>query len=301
MHPDRRTFTLRRALASMVASAAVAISAPTATAQDPVLRARALTDTASVKMYNPAGSVRIVGWDRDSIVVRGHVARGEHFYFSGDAGGVKLGIRDRADDRAPAACNLVIYLPRRSRISVKTVSAGIAGTDVSGWFYSVSGSIHLSGSATSIDAQTMSGDLDLDVAVPWVRAQTGDGRLLLHGAPQDADASTIAGTLDVASAAIVRGRFFSVTGDIRYTGAPPSGGLLEFSNHSGQVDLLLPRAVVGFFDLSTITGQIENGLTQLRPASDVAGRGQTLKLNLGRDGGRVTVRTFKGTIHLRSP
>ena len=293
---------MRHGLVGTVFLAAVAISAPMAGAQDSVLRARALDDTASVKMYNPAGSVRLVGWDRDSIVVRGHVARGEHFYLSGDAHGVKLGIRDRADDRPAGRSDLVIYLPRRSQLSVKTVSADISGSDVWGWFYSVSGSIHLSGAATtSIEAQTMSGELDLDVTAPWVHAQTGDGHLLLRGMPQDADVSTIAGTLDVATPAILRGRFTSVTGDIHYAGASPAGGILEFSNHSGAVDLLLPRSVAGVFDLSTITGQIVNGLTQVRPVSERAGRGQTLKLNLGRDGGRVTVRTFKGTIRLRSP
>jgi hypothetical protein len=163
----------------------------------------------------------------------------------------------------------------------------------------VSGTIHLSGSATSVEAEAMNGDVTLDVSAPWVRARTGAGRLLVRGAPQDADVSTISGALDVASPAIMRGRFASVSGDIRYVGAPPPGGIFEFSNHAGGVDLALPRASAGLFDLSTISGDIENGLSPLRPVAEEGGRGRSLRLNLGRDGSHVTVRTFKGTIRLR--
>ena len=48
----------------------------------------------------------------------------------------------------------------------------------------------------------MSGNLDLNANVPWLRARTGDGHLLLRGRPQDVDASTIAGTLDIATATV---------------------------------------------------------------------------------------------------
>jgi hypothetical protein len=269
------------------------------TAPRPVLRAHALEPTAAVKIFDPAGSVRIVAWEHDSIVVRGRVPPSERFFFAGSARGVKLGVEDRVDGKDSAPCDLVIYLPRHSRLSVKTASASITGGDASGWFYSVSGTIHLSGTATSIDAESMGGDIVLDGNAPWVRARTGDGRLLLRGAPQDADASTIAGTLDISTSSILRGRFASVTGNIHYRGAPAVGGIFEFSNHSGAVDLLLPRDAGGVLDLSTVTGEIENGYTQLRPVVDARGRGRSLHLELERDGGHITVRTFKGTIRLR--
>lgn len=278
---------------------AAASAAAQTTVSGPVLRAHALEPTAAVKIFDPAGSVRMVAWDHDSIVVRGRVPPSERFFFAGSARGVKLGVEDRVDGKDSAPCDLVIYLPRHSRLSVKTASASITGSDVSGWFYSVSGTIHLSGVATSIETESMGGDIVLDVNAPWVRARTGDGRLLLRGAPQDADASTIAGTLDISTSSILRGRFASVTGNIHYRGAPAAGGIFEFSNHSGAVDLLLPRNAGGVLDLSTVVGEIENGYTQLRPVVDARGRGRSLHLELERDGGHIAVRTFKGTIRLR--
>jgi hypothetical protein len=265
----------------------------------PVLRAHALDATAAVNVFHPAGAVRLVGWDRDSIVVRGRVAPGERFFFGGSARGVKLGIEERVDGRDARPCTLVVYLPRRSRLSVKTASASITGTDVSGLFGAVSGAIRLSGTARSIEAETMDGRLELDVIAPWVRARAGDGALSLRGAAEDADVSTIAGTLDVDVAGVRRGRFASVTGDVRLRGAPERDAILELSNHAGAIDLRLPDGVAGVFDLSTVAGAIENRYTPVRPVVDRTGRGRTLHLELGRGGGHVTARTFRGPIRLR--
>jgi hypothetical protein len=283
----------------MTTIAAITLASGAARAQEPavqppVLRARSLESMAPVRVMNPAGSVRIVGWDHDSILVRGRIARGERFFFGGSAKGVKFGIEDRVDGHDSQPSELVVYLPRRSQLSVKCASADIAATDVSG-------SIRLAGSATSIDAETMNGAIDLDVAAPWVRARTGDGPLTLRGAASDVDLSTIAGTLGVRASSVRRGRLASVTGDIRVIGAPPEDALLELSNHEGAVELLVPRDARGVFDLSTVSGAIENGFGgAARPAAGAAGRGGTLRVQLGGGGGaHVTVRTFKGAIRLR--
>ncbi len=289
-----------RAIALLAAAAASGTVAAAARAQLPVLRARALDATAAVKIFNPAGSIRLVGWDRDSILVRGRVARGEQFFFVGSASGVKFGIDDSITTRDSRPSELVVYLPRASRISVKSASANIAGTDVSGWFYSVAGSIRLTGAATSLEVETMDGNIDLDVAVPWVRARTGNGSLTLRRAVTDADLATIAGALNVAAASVRRGRFSSVTGDIHMIGAPPADALLELSDHEGAVDLLLPRNTDGVFDLSTVTGTIENAFTDARPAASAAARNRALRVQLGDGGAHVTVRTFRGAIRLRA-
>ena len=274
--------------------AAIASRGDAQTAADgQVLGATSLLPTAALKITIPAGRIRLVAWDRDSILVRGHLARPERFYFGGDAMGVKLAVEDQTKDRSDFA----IYLPRRVKVLVKTVTASIDGAGISGELYSVSGAIHLSGTASSIEVESMNGSLDLDVTTPWMRARTGDGHLLLRGAPLDVDAGTIGGTLDIASESIVRGQFTSVSGDIHYVGSPAPGGIFEFSNHSGVVDMLLPRNASGAFSLSSVVGPIENRFSSVRPAASPP---HALHLTLGRGGASVTVRTFKGAIRLRS-
>jgi hypothetical protein len=265
--------------------------------QPPVLRARHADAAVQVKMFQVAGSLTIVGWDRDSIVVRGRVPRADNFYFAGSGNSVKLGVESRVADGDAAPCDLVVYLPRQARVSAKTVSADVSARDVSGWFYSVSGNLQLSGSATSLDAQTMSGNLDVAATSPWVRARTGSGHLLIRGSPQDVDAATVSGILDLAATGVLRAQVVSVTGNIHYVGAPARGSIADFSSHSGAVEFVLPPSASGVFTLSSMMGRIENGFTQVRPAGSPAGG---VRLTLGRGDSQVTVRTFKGSIRLRA-
>jgi hypothetical protein len=265
-------------------------------ADGPVLRARRVDASVGFKIWVPAGKIRLVAWDRDSLVVRGRIAKGDNFFFGGNALGVKGGVEGRDGGESSGPSTLVVYLPRNARVSVKTVSAAVEAMGVSGAFYSVSGTMHLTGAASSVEAETMTGSLDLDVTTPWIKARTGDGYLLLRGAPEDVDVSTVGGTLDVATTTVRRGQFSSVSGDIHYVGSPLTGAIMEFSSHSGNVELMLPRTVSGIFSLTSIMGGIENGLSGVRPT---AGQPHSVRLSMGSGGSQVTVRTFKGSIRLR--
>lgn len=273
------------------------IAAGQSAADGPVLRARRVNPSVGIKIWMPAGKITLVAWDRDSLVVRGRIAKDENFYLTAiDTRGMKFGLEQRDGGESGGRSTLVVYLPRSARVSVKTVSTNVEGSGVSGAFYSVSGSMHLSGAVESVEAETMTGSLDLDVTTPWLRARTGDGHLLLRGAPEDVDVSTVAGTLDIATPTVRRGQFGSVSGDIHYVGSPVAGAIMEFSSHSGNVELMLPRTVSGVFSLTSITGAIENQLNSVRPA---AGNPHSVRLSIGRGGSQVTVRTFKGAIRLR--
>jgi hypothetical protein len=292
MRGDAMSVRLAAACALLALGSRVA---PAQSAADgTLLGARSLAPDAALKVWVPEGRIRLVAWDRDSIVVRGHVARSDHFFLSGDRAGVKLGVDGAATGAGPA--ELAAWIPRRAMLSVKTVGASIDGSGVSGWFYTVSGAIHLDGAATSLEVESMAGPLDLDATTPWLRARTGRGHLLLRGAPQSVDASTISGTLDVAATSTLRGQLGSVSGDIHWVGAPPDGAIIELSSHAGNVELLLPPAVSADFTLSTISGVIENEFaTARRTAADP----RSLRLTLGRGGAQLSVRTFRGAIRLR--
>jgi hypothetical protein len=287
MRADIRILTLVVALAS---SRAVAQTG----ADGPLLARRAAQPNAGLKFWVPAGRIRLVAWDRDSVVLRGRIARSASLFIDGNSVGMKLAVERPGGEAGES--NVIAYVPRGAKVSVKTVSAGIDAAGVTGWFYSVSGSVHLSGAATSVEVESMNGNLDLDVTTPWLRARTGDGHLLLRGEPQDVDASTIGGTLDIAATTVLRGQFGSVSGDIHYVGSPAPGAIFEFSNHSGAVDLLLPPNVSGVFALSSIIGSIQNDFTAVRP---IASATHSMRLSLGRGGSQVTVRTFKGSIRIR--
>jgi hypothetical protein len=289
---------MRADVTLFAALAIVACGAGSASAQSqvdgPVLGARPLAADGALKIWVPNGRIRLVAWDHDSLLIRGRIVRPNRFFLAGDRASVKFGV-DGPEDGAPS--ELVAWLPRRAMVSVKTVGASIDGAGVSGWFYTVSGAVHLTGAATSLEVESMTGSLDLDAVTPWLRARTGRGHLLLRGAPESVDASTISGTLDVLSSAIVRGQLGTVSGDLHYAGALPNGAIVELSSHSGTVELLLPVDVSADCTLSTVAGSIENQLVAARRAS---GSPRSLRLTLGRGGAQLSVRTFRGAIRLRT-
>src|SRR5690242_16580669 len=161
-----------------------------------ILGAKGATPDVGLKIFVASGSVQLIAWDRDSIVVRGRVAPSGHFYFGGlSRSGYKLGIEPRSPGTAEGQADLVINVPRRAELSVKGVDATITAAGVGGWFYTVSGAIQLSGDAARIEAESIRGDLDLDVSAMQVRARTGRGHMVVRGSPEDVDVSTVGGPL----------------------------------------------------------------------------------------------------------
>lgn len=263
---------------------------------DPVLTARHLNAGASMKVFNSTGAVRLIGWSHDSIEVRGDVSPRNAYFAVGDARGMKVGVNDALPGEPGPHGDIAIYLPRGTQVSVKTVNGDIEASDVSGWFYTIAGAVRVSGEAATIEVEDMRGDVDLNATVPWVHARGGAGHVTVRGAVQDADVSTISGALDVRGGEIVRGQFASVSGAIHWAGAPAEGAILDFSDHGGAVDLVLPRATTGAFALSTVEGTIANGFVSARPVSQ---QQRSMRFRIGQGGGDVTVRTFKGAIRVR--
>lgn len=288
-----------------VSSSATAQKQASRDSRDIVLEARRVSPTTPLRIYGIAGSIRLVGWDRDSLVITSQ-SRPRDFFFAHDpgGGGVKTGIdqyrfgvdsEHTAEDSRPF--HFVVYLPKQSQVTVHSISAAIDASDVSGNFSTASGSILLRGMTGTLEVASVSGNIDVNASASWVRAQTGGGgRLLVRGPVQDVDASTVDGELDVATPTVMRGRFVSVTGDIRYSATPAAGSIFDFSNHSGAIDMALPRDASATLDLSSISGVVENGIAQARPA---AGGAHSMHLTLGRGDAQMTVRTFKGTVRLR--
>jgi len=263
-------------------------------ADGPILAARHVVSTSTFKIFNSRGSVRVVGWDHDSVLVRGRVGAPGSFGAGGDTLGLKISVDDPLHG-APPPTSLVIYLPRRARATIKAVNADVDVTGIGGWIYTITGSTHVSGSISAMEIESMRGAVDVNARTPWLRVRGGDGPVVIRGSPEDADVSTITGSLDIAATGVVRGQFGSVSGPVHFRGTVASGGIYEFSNHSGETVLTLPADVSAVLALSNVTGRIESDLPAMRPAARTA---QSLHVTLGRGDAQIIVRSFKGPIRV---
>ena len=76
----------------------------------------------SIRITNLVGSVRVTGWDRDSVSLRGSIPKGDNLYMGGGSRGIKMGI-ETLNDRNPQPTTLDVMVPARAKVWVKTATA----------------------------------------------------------------------------------------------------------------------------------------------------------------------------------
>lgn len=283
-------------VAGWVLACLIAGGSTVAAGQETVEQGHAVDADMRMKLWVPAGSVRLRAWDLDSLHVRGTI-NGGSLFLGGARGSWKLLVENDGDEMSPA--ELDIRLPRGAQVSVKTVTATILTSDVTGWFNSVSGDVILDGTARRLEAETLDGDIAIDGRSPWLSARTGSGTIKVEGLFQDVRASSVSGGISIFNKLVDRARFESVSGDIRYRGHFAPGGSVEFDSHGGTITLVLPEAVAGRFQLTSITGTIDNSFSSHRPAPRQEGVGEDLDFASGDATAEVVARSFKGVIRLR--
>ncbi|HUP00418.1 MAG TPA: DUF4097 family beta strand repeat-containing protein [Gemmatimonadota bacterium] len=275
----------------------VLATAGTASAQDEVNRRIGIDAHAYIKVYLLEGSVRVVGWDRDSLAVSGTVATGRLF-FGGAGKSAKLGVWD--DNLESGSADLEVRVPATSTIWIKSHEADVSVSGVTGGVdaYSVTGDVRVAGTLRHLYAESMGGAIEITASAPSVRAKTAGGWITFRGSGDDLTLSTVAGTIDAAARRNpLRARIETVTGDIRFAGGVQPGGALAFQTHSGAVDIQLPGDLGAEVAVATIEGEIANGL-RVAAGGERDLRGRELSFLTGEGGAQVTVRTFSGDVTL---
>lgn len=278
--------------------AAVLLCSSALGAQTKVSRGIHLGADGAVRIYNLGGSVRVIGWNRDSVVVRGSLGKGSVLHMGGGSKGIKMFVDD-ADERNPAPAILEVSVPLRAKVWVKTATASIDVSGVSGSLdlYVVSGAINVVGDPADVNAEAIDGSIRIDGSPAWVRAKSASGDVRFDGKSGDITLSTVSGNVDAKGARFEKAKFETVTGNIRFDGSFERGGLTTFDTHSGTIDL----GVSGSADLDvvSIAGTISNKLTSKSPIAGRYGRGSELVTASGEGGTRIVVRSFKGPVFVR--
>lgn len=282
----------------LVLTALFAVSS-LAAGQTKVSRGLPLDATGAVRVYNNVGSVRITGWNRDSVSVRGTLGKGNTLHMGGGRAGIKMFV-EGMDERNPAAADIEVMVPARAKVWVKTATARIDVTGVAGSLdlYVVGGDIKVTGNPADVNAEAIDGSITIIGSPAWVRAKSASGDVSLDGSTSDVTVSTVSGKIDVDGARFERAKFETVTGSIKFAGTFARGGLANFDSHSGSVQIGIPGGSPADFEIASIAGSITNKLTASRPVPGKYGRGAELVTASGSGGSRVVVRSFKGPVVL---
>lgn len=303
----RVSLTCVRLAGTLLTGVLLAAQPTPLSAQQKVDLRRAVTPDMSIRVQGAFASLRVIGWDKDSIVVTGTLPKG--FRVDGGIGGPegtparggKLFI-EGPESLGPSGGALEIRIPVGATLWAKAFSATI---DVSGMVGSldlniVSGHVTVNGSPRELSVASMDGDVTVHGSPTWTRLKTADGNIVLRGSSTDAGFTTVSGQIRQSEGAIERARFESVTGGIELFGDIARGGVLSIDTHSGAIEVrLLSKASVSI-DAASITGSIENAPGKMRADVGRDGRGATLNTMYGEGSARLVIRTFKGNIRLTS-
>ena len=283
----------------MAIIAAVAISAPGLAAQETVDYARPMAADASIKVWNGGGSVRVEGWDVDSLEVTGTVepASGGRFFAVAENDVAKVGVEG---DQAEVGGRLVVRVPTGATVWIRTGSADVVVRGLTGSVdvHTVAGRVDVRSLPTTFYAESMGGELELDLDGGIARANTGTGDITFTGSVQDLALRTVSGALHVTASELRRGQFTTVDGHIGFRGAIHPAGVLTFETHSGDVAVRLPPSLSADVRLSTVQGDIEVGFPDA--GTPRAGDGRLTRLfQVGAGGGEISVRSWSGTLSLQ--
>jgi len=246
----------------------------------------------TVKITNAVGTVRVIGWDRDTVWVAGQLgASADRLEFSTNERETRIRVVLPADAHVLEGSRLEIRVPRDSHVAVRTSAADIETTEVDGAvdLESVSGSITVTGHPRMVYAESAGGDLLIDAVSKVVRANSVDGRVKVLSARGYLELSTVSGDAEVEGRGIWEGEITSVTGDIAFSGDFDPSGSFYFESHSGTIELQLPGDISADFDVMSLKGgAIQNDFASAELRSFSTGGGGT----------QLRIKSFKGTVRL---
>jgi DUF4097 and DUF4098 domain-containing protein YvlB len=275
-------------------------------ARVPIERRAAIAPDGSIRISGAISTLRIVGWDRDSLVITGMIPVG--WRFDGGVASAPTGLGrgakyyiDAGPDAYLTGGTVEMRVPSRARVWAKSGSADVEVSGVTGGLdlNIVGGSVTVNSTPHELNIESMDGDVHVQAGAAWLRVKTATGSIDVRGGSEDAGLSTVSGTVRVNDGRYERGKIESVTGDIIYQGDIGYKGSVDITTHSGAIELRLPPKPSLELDAATITGTIENGVTSSRPVPGREGRGMELGFSSGSGETRLIVRSFKGNVVLK--
>ena len=260
----------------------------------------------TVEIYNTSGSVTIEGWSRDAVEVTGTLGEEvDEFIFErkGDTVVVKVKpIRGKSSGGRSTSSFITVRAPQKSSIDVSTISAEIDAEGVEGEqeLQSVSGGISTKAFAADVEAETVSGSID-------IVGSNMDSEAELTTVSGSISARDMAGTIDLQS---VNGRLkldggsFSeiametVNGRIGLESNLRDGGDLDIETVNGKVVVNLVGSVSADIDVNTFNGRIKNCFGPKPERTSRYAPGWELSFTEGDGDGSVSIATLNGGVTL---
>lgn len=273
-------------------AAALAVVSPLQ--QDTTLSVR---DGVRLEVYNQRGSVQITTWSRDQVRVEWDAERGMRVPVR--LIGSRLRVRSERIRGGPREVDIQLTIPTWMSVEVSGTFNDVSMDGVGGEVVveTTQGDIDIRGGRGLVVLRSVHGEIELSEASGRIRVNTINGDLYLADIEGDLEAETLNGDVELVN---LRSRDVSVNtmnGDVDYDGTIEDGGRYGFETHNGDVTLFVSRDVNATVSISTARGEFESQCPVR--ISGIRG-GREFSFTVGDGSAQVDIRSFGGTIELRS-
>ena len=268
---------------------------------------RSASPNGRVSISNLAGSVKVLGWDRNELSVKGTIPDECSLEITGSESRINVEVKWpersrhhlRGDDQQS---NITVSLPKGSEVSVNTVSADIDLSGVLGdlSLESVSGEMKARDSAGTIEFKSVSGDVTILAPSKDVQGEAVSGDVTIDGPSGEVQISSVSGDVEVTGGPFARMEASTVSGDVSFRGEISPEARIEVSSHSGDIECYVPKEVSADFSIETFSGDIDSDLGGQAERASRHAPGKKLDFTTGTGSARIELSSFSGDIEVRT-
>jgi DUF4097 and DUF4098 domain-containing protein YvlB len=260
----------------------------------------------TVEIYNTSGSVTVEGWSRNAVEVTGTLGEEvEEFIFErkGDTVVVKVKpIQGKSSGGRSTSSYITVLAPQKSRIDVATISAEIDVEGIEGEqeLQSVSGRISTNAFAAEIEAETVSGSIDIvgSNMESETELATVSGGISARDMAGTIDLESVNGRLEVGGGSFSDAALETVNGRIEFKSNLRDGGDLDIETVNGKVVVDFIGSLSAEIDVNTFNGRIKNCFGPKPERTSKYAPGWELSFTEGGGDGSVSIATLNGGVTL---
>lgn len=261
---------------------------------------RPLKADGHVSVSNVAGSIDVSGWDHDEVSITGTLGDGvDRLDISGDPTRLTVEVKLPKNSHVTGDTHLKLLVPAGASVDLSSVSADIAASGLHAPVKAntVSGDVDLQLDAPQVSVQTVSGDLTLRSPSASTVVNSVSGDLRLNGPRGDLSASTVSGNLELQGGGPFHEiKLKTISGDSRLDVSLTEDGHVVGESLSGDITLTVPATMAGVAQLKSFSGEARCSKADETGSSD-HGKAHEFVWGGGK-GARIDLSSFSGDIHV---
>lgn len=280
-----------------------------ALADTPINLRHDASPTARINISNIAGSVTVIGWNRDEVQVSGQLGDGAK-PLSITGSNTELTVKVEAQtgsgwlnwggSQRMHASTLELHVPKAAALNINVISAPLVVDGVDGGSITVntiSGKARINARTPALQVNSVSGGIELAGYAAQADLQTVSGDILAPTLGSNAHLQTISGRIQASGGPWQKFTLSTVSGDVQLTGDLIPDGRLNIDSMSGDVQWQLSAKTSGVLHASSFSGDLRSDVGT--PTKPEHGPGSSLDTQLGDGRGKITIETFSGDLRIR--